>query len=107
VLGSPLSLTVAKSLLATIVVGVLVILISVVQPFQNEDGSPRPWPRWLRYPLIVIGIATIAAGCLGYIGLARFISQQIVVTGAIAGSTGTSRPTRRWRTSLAWCSPSP
>jgi small-conductance mechanosensitive channel len=83
VLGSPLSLTVAKSLLATIVVGLLVILIAFVQPYQNEDGSPRPWPRWLRYPLMIIGIATIAAGCLGYIGLARFISQQIVVTGAI------------------------
>ena len=83
VLGSPLSLTVAKSLLATIVVGILVILIALVQPFRNEDGSPRSWPRWLRYPLIAIGVATILAGCLGYIGLARFMSQQIVVTGAI------------------------
>lgn len=83
VLGSPLSLTVAKSLLATFVVGALVILISLVSPFRNEDGTPRPWPRWLRYLLVVIGIATIGAGSLGYIGLARFISQQIVVTGAI------------------------
>lgn len=83
VLGSPLSLTVAKSLLATIVVGILVILIALVQPFRNEDGSPRSWPGWLRYPLITIGVATILAGSLGYIGLARFMSQQIVVTGAI------------------------
>jgi small-conductance mechanosensitive channel len=83
VLGSPLSLTVAKSLLATIVVGVLVILIALVQPYRTEDGAPRSWPRWLRYPLIGIGVATIVAGCLGYIGLAQFISQQIVVTGAI------------------------
>ncbi|MEX0956105.1 MAG: mechanosensitive ion channel family protein [Rhizobiaceae bacterium] len=83
VLGSPLSLTVAKSLLATIVVGILVILIALVRPYRNEDGSPRSWPRWLRYPLFAIGVATILAGCLGYIGLARFLSQQIVVTGAI------------------------
>ena len=83
VLGSPLSLTVAKSLLATILVGILVILIARVRPYTNEDGTSRPWPRWLRYPLILIGVGTIAAGCFGYIGLARFISQQIVVTGAI------------------------
>jgi small-conductance mechanosensitive channel len=83
VLSSPLSLTVAKSLLATIVVGILVILIALVQPYRNEDGSPRSWSRWLRYPLIATGVATILAGCLGYIGLARFMSQQIVVTGAI------------------------
>lgn len=83
VLGSPLSLTVAKSLLATFVVGVLVILIAFVKPFKNEDGSPRPWPRWLLYPLLALGLSTITAGILGYIGLARFISQQIVVTGAI------------------------
>lgn len=83
VLGSPLSLTVAKSLLATLVVGVLVIFISLVEPFRNEDGTPRPWPRWFRYPLVLVGLATIGAGLLGYLGLARFISQQIVVTGAI------------------------
>ena len=83
VLGSPLSLTVAKSLLATFVVGVLVILIAFVKPFKNADGSTRSWPRWLLYPLLALGLSTIVAGILGYIGLARFISQQIVVTGAI------------------------
>ncbi len=83
VLGSPLSLTVAKSLLATFVVGVLVIVISLVEPFKNEDGTPRPWPRWFRYLLVLLGVSTIAAGLFGYIGLARFISQQIVVTGTI------------------------
>ncbi|GAB5505250.1 MAG: mechanosensitive ion channel family protein [Rhizobiaceae bacterium] len=83
VLGSPLSLTVAKSLVATFVVGVLVILIALVRPFRQEDGSPKAWPRWLIYPLLALGLSTILAGALGYIGLARFISQQIVVTGAI------------------------
>ncbi|MBO6716505.1 MAG: mechanosensitive ion channel family protein [Rhizobiaceae bacterium] len=83
VLSSPLSLTVAKSLVATIIVGGLVILIASVAPFEREDGSPRRWPRLLRYPLYAIGAITIAAACLGYIGLAQFISQQVVVTGAI------------------------
>lgn len=83
VLGSPLSLTIAKSLVATVIVGVLVVLIGAVKPFRDEAGRPKPWPAVLRYPLLVMGFATIFAAVLGYIGLARFISQQVVVTGAI------------------------
>lgn len=83
VLGSPLSLTIAKSLIATVVVGVLVILIGTVKPFRDEEGRWKPWPALLRYPMQVLGFATIIAAVLGYIGLARFLSQQIVITGAI------------------------
>ena len=83
VLGSPLSLTIAKSLIATVVVGVLVVLIGTVKPFRDEEGKPKPWPALLRYPVQMLGFATIIAAVLGYIGLARFLSQQIVVTGAI------------------------
>jgi len=83
VLGSPLSLTIAKSLVATVIVGVLVVLIGSVKPFRDEEGRPKPWPALLRYPVQAIGLATIVAAVLGYIGLARFISLQIVVTGAI------------------------
>jgi potassium efflux system protein len=83
VLGSPLSLTIAKSLVATVIVGILVVLIGSVRPFRDEAGNRKHWPALLRYPMHVIGAATIIAAVLGYIGLARFISQQIVVTGAI------------------------
>jgi small-conductance mechanosensitive channel len=83
VLGSTLQLTVAKSLIATVLVGLLVILIGRVRPFEDEKGLSRPWPSLLRYGLFVLGGATILAALLGYIGFARFVSQQIVVTGAI------------------------
>ncbi|MCV0397879.1 MAG: mechanosensitive ion channel family protein [Rhizobiaceae bacterium] len=86
VFGSPLSLSVAKSLVATVLVGVFVILIGLVKPYQDEDGGSVAWPGWLRAVLFILGGATIAAALLGYIGLARFVSQQIVVTGAIAAT---------------------
>lgn len=83
VLASPLSLTVAKSLLATVLVGLLIIAIAWVKPLEEEEtGNVRPWPKALRLFLICLGLFPIVAALLGYIGLARFVSQQIVVNGA-------------------------
>ena len=83
ILSSPLTLAVGETLAATVLIGLLVILIGSVRPFLGEDGSPRPWPALLRVPLFALGAITIVSALLGYIGFARFISQQIVVTGAI------------------------
>jgi small-conductance mechanosensitive channel len=83
VLASPLSLTIAKSFLATMIVGVLMLLIASVKPYRDEQGEPRAWHPALRFLFYFLGFATMIAALLGYIGLARFISQQIVVTGAI------------------------
>ena len=54
-LGSPLSLTVGESLFATVIFGVLVILVGLVKPFSYGDGRPRPWPPFLRVLLFVLG----------------------------------------------------
>lgn len=78
-----LSLTVGNSLAATVLVGLLVILIGLLKPFRTETGEARPWPSAIRALIFLVGGTTIVAALLGYIGLARFISQQIVVTGAI------------------------
>lgn len=85
VIGSQLSLTVATSLGATVAVGVLLILIGMVRPFppKEEGEKPRPWPVSFRLLIFLVGIATILAALFGYIGFARFLSQQVVVTGAI------------------------
>ncbi|WP_269929706.1 mechanosensitive ion channel family protein [Aminobacter sp. HY435] len=83
VLGSPLAVTVGEALVSTVIIGLLVILIGLVKPFVDDDGQPKSWPRMLRYILFLLGGVTIAAALLGYVGLARFVSQQIVVTGAI------------------------
>lgn len=80
-MGSPLSLTIARSFLATIIVGVILILMAMLRPFKARDGSWRPWPAWLRYLALSLGLFTIIAALLGYIGLALFVSLQVVVTG--------------------------
>ncbi|PBC03871.1 mechanosensitive ion channel family protein [Mesorhizobium sp. WSM3860] len=80
-MGSPLSLTIARSFVATVIVGVILILMGVLKPFRAKDGSWRPWPAWLRFIAIGLGLSTIAAALLGYIGLALFVSIQVVVTG--------------------------
>jgi small-conductance mechanosensitive channel len=82
-MGSPLSLTIARSFLATIIVGIILILMGLLKPFRARDGSWRPWPAWLRFLAIGLGLFTMAAALLGYIGLALFVSLQVVVTGTI------------------------
>lgn len=83
VLSSPLALTVGESLISTVLTGLLVIFIGMVKPAADDDGRPRRWHPLLRFTLFLLGGATIAAGLLGYIGLARFMSTQIVITGAV------------------------
>ncbi|TPJ51543.1 MULTISPECIES: mechanosensitive ion channel family protein [unclassified Mesorhizobium] len=80
-MGSPLSLTIARSFVATIVVGIILILMAMLRPFKARDGSWRPWPAWLRYLALALGLFTIIAALFGYIGLALFVSLQVVVTG--------------------------
>ncbi|AIJ60136.1 MULTISPECIES: mechanosensitive ion channel family protein [Brucella] len=83
ILSSPLSLTMAKSLIATVIIGVLILAIAFVKPVEREkDGAVRAWPRAFRIFLILMGLLPILTALSGYIGIARFISQQIVVTGA-------------------------
>ena len=82
-MGSPLSLTIARSFGATIVVGVILILMAMLKPFKASDGSWRPWPAWLRYSALLLGFFPIVAALLGYIGLALFVSLQVVVTGTV------------------------
>jgi len=80
---APLALTVGESLVATVIVGVLVMLIATVKPFADDEGRPKGWPPLLRLSLYAVGGVTVLAAILGYIGFAKFMSQQIVVTGAI------------------------
>lgn len=82
-MGSPLSLTIARTFVASIIVGVLLLLMGTVRPFRTQAGDWRPWPRWLRYCAYALGGFTIGAALFGYIGLAFFVSLQVVVTGTI------------------------
>ncbi|MCX8279514.1 mechanosensitive ion channel family protein [Phyllobacterium sp. 0TCS1.6C] len=81
---SPLSLTVAKSLFATVLVGALIIAIASLRPLEDpETGEIRPWPKTIRILLYIAGLLPVIAALLGYIGLSRFVSQQIVINGAV------------------------
>lgn len=82
-LSSPLSVTILKSLVAAITVGLLLVLIGTVRPFADEEGAPRPWPPALRFLFYFLGAATIISALLGYVSFAQFVARQIVITGAI------------------------
>jgi small-conductance mechanosensitive channel len=83
ILGSPLSLTVGESLVATVLTGIPMILIGLIRPFTDENGRPKRWHPLLRFALYFLGGLTIVAALSGYIGFARFLSAQIVLTGAV------------------------
>jgi potassium-dependent mechanosensitive channel len=82
--ASPLSLTVAKSLVATVLVGLLILAMAFLKPLEDEEtGKIKAWPKPMRIFLFTIGLVPIIAASLGYIGFARFVSQQIIINGAV------------------------
>ncbi|MFD9896708.1 mechanosensitive ion channel domain-containing protein [Mesorhizobium sp. NPDC059025] len=79
-MGSPLSLTVGRSFVATVIVGLILIMMGLVRPFRTKTSEWRPWPAWLRFLAYALGAITIVAALLGYIGFAIFLAGQVVVT---------------------------
>lgn len=86
-LGSPVVLTVAKSLIASVIIGLILIAMTFSRPALAEDGDPdapgKPWPRFLSGTLRLAGLGLIVSALVGYVGLARFVSTQITLTGAV------------------------
>ncbi|OJT99639.1 MAG: mechanosensitive ion channel protein [Rhizobium sp. 63-7] len=89
-LGSPVILTVMKSFAASLVVGLILFIISFLRPVLAVSGDPeergRPWPRPMAILLRLTGIALVVACVTGYVGLARFVATQIVLTGAVVAT---------------------
>jgi potassium efflux system protein len=87
VMGSPVVLTVVKSLIATIIIGIILMAMSLIKPIvpagDTLDAQGKPWPRAVSLLFVSSGILLIIAALAGYVGLARFIATQIVMTGAI------------------------
>ncbi|WP_074381248.1 mechanosensitive ion channel family protein [Bartonella doshiae] len=88
VVFASLSLTIAKSFIAVFLVAILLFVIAFV-PLQfrhrssySGEGNLTFLPLYIRIPLILLGLLLIVMDCLGYVGLARFIMQQIVIGGA-------------------------
>ncbi len=82
-MGSPLSLTVGRSFVATVIVGLILIMMGLVRPFRAKSGEWRPWPAWLRFLAYALGTIIIVAALLGYIGLAIFLAGQVVITSTL------------------------
>ncbi|WP_406604240.1 mechanosensitive ion channel family protein [Bartonella gliris] len=88
VVSASLSLTIAKSFIAVFLVAIVLFVISLVPlqfrraRSQGEERKAHFWPLYIRVPLIVLGLLLIVMNFGGYVGLARFIMQQIVIGGA-------------------------
>lgn len=89
-LSSPVVLTVMKSFVSSVVVGLIILVVSFLRPVVGESGDPsergRPWPRMIAVLFRVIGIGLIMLSAIGYVGLSRFLATQIVVTGAVVAT---------------------
>lgn len=86
-LNSPLILTVAKSFVASIIIGVILFTMSFLKPMigegQDAENGHHRLPRWLSILLRIGGLLLVGACLTGYVGLARFLATQIVATGAV------------------------
>ncbi len=86
-LNSPVVLTIVKSLVASVLVGLILIGMSFLRPKLAESKDPeevgQPWPRGIPLLMRAMGLGLIFAVLTGYVGLARFASTQIVLTGAM------------------------
>jgi len=90
-MGSPLVLTVVKSLIAALIIGFILIAASFGRPMLARNGDPdapgRHWPRGMAIILRVLGAGLIITALTGYVGLARFVATQLIITGAIIVTT--------------------
>ncbi len=86
IIGTSVPITVARSLLASFIVGLMFLLIAFLRPFLSATGDAgeraRRWPLPVKITLFLIGAVLVLTALAGYIGFARFMAQQIVVTGA-------------------------
>jgi potassium efflux system protein len=84
-INAPFTLSVAQGFISSALIAGLVI--AILQTRRNapvtEDAPDLVWLRRLRYPLWAVAIFILLTATTGYIGLARFMTAQLVVTGTI------------------------
>jgi small-conductance mechanosensitive channel len=96
----PLALSVMQSFAAStafaaLLIGLLLTPFTPQPPVATESESApdtqeaapiavsRHRPRWLKLPLWLIALSILGFALLGYVALARFIAQQLVMTGIV------------------------
>lgn len=96
---APLTFTVVQSFFASVIFAGLLIWAALTPftPMPRADAPPeddtgevvearatsRHTPLWLKLGLWVLALAIIVSATLGYVALARFMTQQIVLTGMV------------------------
>ncbi|MFD0917199.1 mechanosensitive ion channel domain-containing protein [Pseudahrensia aquimaris] len=79
--SAQLTVTLVNSFIAAMLIGLILLALMLVR--KDKDVAQRAIPRWLRVPILLISLTIFSVALSGYIGLSRFIAQQIVISGAI------------------------
>jgi potassium efflux system protein len=83
-LQTPFALTIAVALPSSLILaGLMVALLRT--PLRGQDGAgvASRLPRAIEVPVWTVVIAIVACALAGYLPLARFLAQQLIVTGSI------------------------
>lgn len=84
IVSAPLSLTVVQTMISSLMLGLLLLSIAIIKKETKETAEVPAKPiKWISAPFLIAGAFVIVSALTGYIGLARFTSQQIVISGAI------------------------
>lgn len=86
VLDLPLQSSVLQAFAENLLVAIILIVMSRLKPLLTDDdvNKPgRPFPTYIRWPLLAAGISLVLIASFGYVALASFISTQIVISGAL------------------------
>lgn len=87
IFSAPLSLTVVKSVVATLLIAiVLVVIVMTRLNNEPEEGTRSGYRGWhpVLYWLVWSGIiAIVLLEIAGYVSLGRFVASQIIITGSI------------------------
>lgn len=96
----PFSINILETALASIAIGVLMLKLvgtrfepkSVTTGLPNRDQhdgaiagtttSSRLKPYLIKLPVLAVALVILAASLLGYVGLGRFLTQQVIFTGS-------------------------
>ncbi|MET3598610.1 mechanosensitive ion channel family protein [Martelella mangrovi] len=89
-LDADVRLDVLRSLVSSVLIGGILIAVSFIhtRPRETENGSRKKTMRLLFPSLIsglarLVGLFVVLTALIGYVALARFVAQQIVLTGAV------------------------
>ncbi len=85
IVQAPFALTVAVALPSSLLVAGIIAAI-LLAPLEGQYPDRTPSPRLLailRIPVWIAVIAIVVSALAGYLALARFLAQQLVVTGSI------------------------